>query len=64
MMFSTNEKLLKFYDGHQNFKFSFILYADFDIILKPVDEHYREKMNKMKNEKRQNTVYRKQYVYT
>ena len=27
-----------------------MLYADFESILKPDDEHYREKMNKMKTE--------------
>ena len=28
-----------------------MLYADFDSILKPVDEHFREKMNQMKTGK-------------
>ena len=29
-----------------------MLYADFESILKPVDEQYREKMNQMKAERK------------
>ena len=34
-----------------SFKVPFLLYADFDSIIKPVDEHYRKKINKMKTER-------------
>ena len=42
------EKWLKFHDGQYQFKVPFMLYADFESILKPVDEWYRDKMNRMK----------------
>ena len=42
------EKWLKIHDGQYQFKVSFILYPDFESILKPVDERYRDKMNTMK----------------
>ena len=35
-----------------SFKVPFILYADFESILKPVDEQYRDKINIMKNERK------------
>ena len=38
------KKWLKFYDGQYQFKVPFMLYADFESILKPVDERYRDKM--------------------
>ena len=34
-------KWLKFHDGQSQFKVPFMLYADFESILKPVDERYR-----------------------
>ena len=45
---TEEEKWLKFHDGQPQFKVSFTPYADFESILKPVDERYREKMNRMK----------------
>ena len=42
------EKWLKFHDGQYQFKVPFMMYADFESILKPVDERYKEKMNTMK----------------
>ena len=42
------EKWLKFHDGQYQFKVPFMLYADFESILKPVDERYKDKMNTMK----------------
>ena len=42
------EKWLTFHYGQYQFKVPFMLYADFESILKPVHEQYREKMNKMK----------------
>ena len=44
------KKWLKFHDGQYQFKVPFMLYADFESILKPVDERYREKMNTMRAE--------------
>ena len=38
---SKNEKWLKFHRGQYKFKVLFILCADFENILKPVDEPYR-----------------------
>ena len=45
---TEEEKWLKFHDGQYQFKVPFMLYADFESILKPVDEWYKEKMNRMK----------------
>ena len=45
---TEKEKWLKFHDGPYQFKVPFILYEDFESILKPVDERYRNKMNRMK----------------
>ena len=47
-MHTEEEKWLKFHDGQYQFKVPFMLYADFQSILKPVNERYRDKMNKMK----------------
>ena len=41
-------KWLKFHDGQYQFKVPFALYTDFESILKPVDEWYRDQMNRMK----------------
>ena len=35
-------------DGQYQFKVPFTLYADFERILKPVDERYKDNMNRMK----------------
>ena len=43
-----SEKWLKFYDGQYKFKVPFMLYADFESILKPVDLRYKDKMNQLK----------------
>ena len=45
---SEEEKWLKFHYAQYQFKVPFMLYADFESILKPVDERYKEKMNRMK----------------
>ena len=42
------EKWITFHYVQYQFKVPFMLYADFESILKPVHEQYREKMNKMK----------------
>ena len=46
------KKWLKFHNGQYQFKVPFMLYADFESILKPVDEPYRNRMNTMKTEKK------------
>ena len=51
------EKLLKLHDGQYQFKVPFMLYADFESILKPVDERYRYKMNRMKAGRKGKTSY-------
>ena len=47
-MLTEKEKWLKFQDGQYQLKVPFMLYADFESILKPVDERYRDRMNTMK----------------
>ena len=54
---TEKEKWLKFHDGQYQFKVPFMLYADFESILKPVDERYRDKMNKMKTERKGKAPY-------
>ena len=52
---TEKEKWLKFHDGQYQFKVPFMLYADFESILKPVDERYRDNMNTMKTETKGDT---------
>ena len=54
---TEKEKWLKFHDGQYQFKVLFMLYADFESILKPVDERYKEKMNTMKAERKGKAPY-------
>ena len=54
---TEKEKWLKFHDGQYQFKVPFMLYADFESILKPVDERYRDKMNTMKAERKTKVPY-------
>ena len=49
---TEKEKWLKFHDGQYQSKVPFILYADFESILKPVDERYRDRMNTMKTDRK------------
>ena len=56
-MLTEKEKRLKFHDGQHQFKVPFMLYADFESILKPVDERYRDKMNRMKTERKDKASY-------
>ena len=55
-MLSEKEKWLKFHDGQYQFKVPFVLY-DFESILKPVDEKYREKIIKKKLERKGKASY-------
>ena len=54
---TENEKWLKFHDEQYQFKVPLMLYADFESILKPVDEWYRDKMNTMKTDRKGKTPY-------
>ena len=45
---TEKEKCLKFHEGQHQLTVPFMLYGDFESILKPVDEWYRDKMNTMK----------------
>ena len=51
------EKWLKFHDGQCQFKVPFMLYADFESILKPVDEKYRDRMKQLKTERKGEASY-------
>ena len=54
---SQEKKWLKFNDGQYQFKVPFKLCADFESILKPVDERYRDKMNTTKAERKDKAPY-------
>ena len=54
---TEGEKWLKFHDGQYQFKVLFMLYADFESILKPADGWYRDKMNTMKAERKGKASY-------
>ena len=54
---NAEEKWLKCHDGQCQFKVPFMIYADFESILKPVDERYRDKMNRMKAGKKGKVPY-------
>ena len=56
-MLTEEKKWLKFHYGQYKFKVPFILYADFESILKPVDERYRDSLNTMKTEKQGKAPY-------
>ena len=61
---SEIEKWLKFHDEGYQFKVLFMLYADLERILKPIDEEYREKMNKMKAERKGEAPYTEKNKHT
>ena len=56
-MFSEKEIWLKFHNGQYQFKVPFTLYADFESILKTVDERHKENMNTMKGERKAKASY-------
>ena len=56
-MSTEKEKWLKFHEGQYQFMLPFILCAEFESIVKPVDERYREKMNRMKAGKKGKVPY-------
>ena len=47
---SKKKKWLKYHDNQYQFRVLFMLYADFESMLKPVDEQYIEKMTQIKTE--------------
>ena len=53
----SKENSLKFHDGQYQFKVPFMLYAEFESILKPVHERYKDKMNTMKAERKGKAPY-------
>ena len=54
---TEEEKWLKFYDGQYQLELPFMLHADFESILKPVDERHRDKMNTMKIKRKDKASY-------
>ena len=54
---TEKEKWLKFHDGQYQFMLPFMLYADFECILKPVDERNRDKMNRMNTKRKGKAPY-------
>ena len=54
---TEEEKWLKFHNGQYQFKVPFMLYPDFESILNPVGETYRDKMNRMKAERKGKACY-------
>ena len=54
---NKKEKWLKFHDGQYQFQVPFMLYANFENILKPVDKRYRDKMNTMNAERKGTAPY-------
>ena len=54
---SEKKKWLKFHDEQYQFKVAFMLYADFESILRLVDEVYKDKMNIMKAERKGKASY-------
>ena len=59
---SEKEKWLKFHNGQYQFKFLFMLYAEFESMLKQVDEPCREKMNKIKTKRKGKTLYTEKII--
>ena len=47
-----NKKWLQYHDGQCQFKVPFMLYADFESILKPMDERYKDKINQLKSKRK------------
>ena len=54
---TEKEKWLHFRDGQYQFKVPFMMYADFESILKPVDERDKDKMNTMKTGRKSKAPY-------
>ena len=55
----SERKLSKFHDGQYRSIVPFMLYADFESIIRPVDEQYRQKMDQIKADEKGKTSYTK-----
>ena len=62
-MSTEQRKWLKFHDGKYQFRVAFMRYADFESILKPVHERYRDRMNTMKTERKGTASYTKRWTH-
>ena len=56
-MRTENEKWLKFDNGQYQFKVPFMMHANFESILRPIDKVCKDKMNIMKAERKGKTPY-------
>ena len=54
---TEKEKWLKFHDGQYQFKVPFMLYSDFESVLKLVDERYGDRTNTMNTERKGNASF-------
>ena len=54
---TEKEKWLKFHDGQYQFRLLFMLYVDFESILKPADERCRDRLNTMKADRKGKASY-------
>ena len=50
-MFAEKDKWMQYHDGQCLFKVLIMLYADFESILVPKDERYKDKMNQLKSKR-------------
>ena len=57
---SCKEKWIKYCDGQNQFKVPLTMYADFESILKPMDERYKEKMKAKRAKRAKRAEQRKQ----
>ena len=48
---AEKDKWLQYHDGQQQLKVPFMLYADFESILKPKDERYKDKIKQLKSKR-------------
>ena len=56
-------KMPEISDGQYQFIVPFMLYADFENILKPVNEQYMEKMNQRQTKRKVKTPIQKRYAH-
>ena len=48
MPWKEEDKWVQYHGGQNQFKVPFAMYADFESILKPMDERYKDRMNQLK----------------
>ena len=63
-MNSEKEKWLKFHERQYKFKALFMIYVEFESIIKPLDKENREKVNKMKTERKGKTPFTEKNKHT